>query len=325
MHSRIIICLFSALLSFISMRLHSQERTSIAWTADWSYDDEYVAVGNDKGELVIYETRSWKPVKYWTFDSTTITRLEWNPRFPILAVASVSHGSKVSAVQLYDLANERVINELPGALQGRGVSWKPDGTAVAFVGRQGRISIYGKDGILQKALSITNPSSFFDIDWHPTENLLLAVEEDVYIIGIDNDTLVAKYDDGSKEKGILCASWHPVGEFFVTGDYGHEGEGEPSYLRFWKKSGGMFKEIKASKAEYRNAKWSPDGKFLAAAADELLVFDPEGQLLSRKKFDAHNLWGIAWSRKGNRIITSDQAGNVRITDTYGKLLYSFVL
>src|SRR5829696_7812732 len=70
---------------------NEQAKTSIAWTAGWSYDDKFVAIGNDNGELAIYETTDWKKVKSWNYEATTITRIEWNPKYPVLAVASVSY------------------------------------------------------------------------------------------------------------------------------------------------------------------------------------------------------------------------------------------
>jgi WD40 repeat protein len=301
-----------------------QEKTFVAWTASWSHDDRFVAIGNDNGELAIYETRQWKKVKSWSYKATTITRVEWNPKYPLLAVAAVWHAGTPSVVQLFDMAENKVLSTLPDTLQGRGVSWSPDGENVAFVGGKGRISLYSKSGEHHKSLSFTNPRSLFSIDWHPSTNLLLAVEEDIYLIDIDRDSLIATYDDGSKNKGILCCEWHKSGDFFVTGDYGYEKEGgEPSYLKYWGKEGTLLKRIKESKFEYRNVMWTRDGKYLAAAADVLLVFNRNGEVISKTKFDDNNLWGVAWNNKGDKIISSDQSGTIRITDIYGKILKTF--
>ena len=116
------------------------------------------------------------------------------------------------------------------------------------------------------------------------------MEEDIYLIDIDRDSLIATYDDGSKNKAILCCQWHASGEFFVTGDYGHENEGgEPSFLKYWSKEGTLLKRIKESKFEYRNVTWTRDGKYLAAAADVLLVFNEKGEVINKTKFSDNNL------------------------------------
>jgi WD40 repeat protein len=304
--------------------LNGQVNASTAWTTSWSYDDRFVAIGNDKGELAIYETSAWRKVKSWTYEATTITRVQWNPKYPILAVASVTQVGTPSIVQLYDLTNDRVITTLPDTLQGRGVSWSLGGEEVAFVGSKGRISLYTKDGQHWRTLSFTNPRSLFAVDWHPSKNLLLAVEDSIYLIDIDRDSLMATYDDGSKNKGILCCAWHPSGDFFVTGDYGHENEGgEPSYLKYWNQEGNLLKRIKESKFEYRNITWTKNGKYLAAAADVLLVCNEQGAVISKTKFDENNLWGVAWNNKGDKILSSDQAGNIRVTDIKGTILKVF--
>jgi WD40 repeat protein len=303
-----------------------KEPTSIAWTAGWSHDDRFVAVGNDNGELAIYETAQWQKVKSWKYAATTISRVEWNPRHPVLAVASNSYKPTDSILMLFDMARQQPLKTLPGTVRGRGVSWSPDGESVAFVGKQGRISIFSRNGEHRKTLSFTNPRSLFDIDWHPTRNLFLAVEEDIYLIDMVQDRLIATYDDQSKSKGILCCQWHPAGTFFVTGDYGHENEGaEPSYLKYWHLDGTLIRRIKESSFEYRNLKWSRDGKYLVAATDVLLVLDKNGNLISKTKFDHNNLWGAEWNNKGDKIISSDQEGNIRITDIGGKVLKTFKL
>jgi WD40 repeat protein len=298
-------------------------KTSIAWTASWSYDDAYVAIGNDKGELSIYETATWKKVKSWNYPNTTITRIEWNPKQLILAVASVTHDAAASVVQLYDIDKNKIIKNLPDSLQGRAVTWSPSGEEVAFVGSKGRISIFGKDGVWHKSLSFTNPGSLFEIDWHPTKNLLLAVEEDIYLIDIDQDKVLAKYDDGQQNKGILCCQWHPSGEFFVTGDYGHVQEDIPCYLGYWNMNGTLIKRSIVGHAEYRNARWTVDGRYLAAASDGLIVFDRTGLVISKINFNNTNIWGVSWNSKGDKLLSSDQSGNVRVTDIKGKVLKSF--
>lgn len=304
----------------------SSVSNSVAWTAGWSYNDEFVAVGNDRGELVIYKTKNWEIEKKWKYNATTITRVEWNPRYPILAVTAVSHDKKDSAVQLFDMALGKPVIILPPYIQGRALSWKPDGEQIAFVGAKGSIHIYSRFGKLLKKLSYTNPSSLFDIDWHPSQNKLLAVEEDIYVIDIDNDKLLATYNDGSAGKGILCCQWHPTGNGFATDDYGHENEGrEPSLIRFWKTDGTLIKQVKEAKFEFRNIKWSKDGRYMAASSDVLLIFNEHATLLQKIKFDDNNLWAVEWNATGDKLVTGDQAGNIRICDITGKILYSFKL
>ncbi|HEY0679639.1 MAG TPA: hypothetical protein VGD17_15245 [Chitinophagaceae bacterium] len=300
----------------------TQAGIPIGWTAGWSHDDKFVAAGFDNGELIVYETTTWKVVKKWNYNPAIIARVEWNPKFPILAVAAISHDEKNSIVQLYDIVKNETIITHSKEFQGRGVTWSPDGELVAFVGREGRIGIFTRAGKDVKTLSFRNPGSLFDIDWHPAKNIILAVEENIFLIDIKNDSLISTIDDGSNNKGILCCQWHPSGNFFVTGDYGHESSGgEPSYVKYWDKNGTLIKMIREADFEYRNLRWSNDGKYLAASSNYLLILNDTGRLIRKTKFDSNNLWGVGWNSKADKIISNDQVGNVRISDTTGKILH----
>jgi WD40 repeat protein len=136
---------------------NKQEKTSTAWTASWSHNDSFVAIGNDNGELTIYETKQWEKVKSWTYKATTITRLEWNPKHPVLAVAAVWHEGTPSAIQLFDMAKDQILRTLPDSLQGRGVSWSPNGEDVAYVGAKGRVSLFTKKWRTPKDTIIYQP------------------------------------------------------------------------------------------------------------------------------------------------------------------------
>jgi WD40 repeat protein len=303
----------------------STERTFTAWTASWSYDDKFIAVGNDNGELAVYETATWKKIKSWRYANATIARVEWNPKYPLLGVAGSSFKGSPDILQLYDVVKGEVISTLPDTVRGRGITWSPDGEQVAYTGARGKVSIFYRDGKLRKVLSFPFHRTLLDVDWHPAREELLVVEEDIHLLDISNNKIIT-YDDGSKNKGILSCQWHLSGKFFVTGDYGHENEGgEPSYLRYWNENGSMLKQLKESKYEYRNLKWSKDGKYLAASTDVLLILDEKGKLISKTKFDNNNLWGVEWSNKGDRIITTDGAGNIRVVTTDGRVLKTFVL
>ena len=69
--------------------------------------------------------------------------------------------------------------------------------------------------------------------------------------------------------GILTVKWHPSGKFFASGDYGHEKEGKPTLLQYWKEDGTKHKEMNGHHEEIRNLRWSADGKYVATAADAI--------------------------------------------------------
>jgi hypothetical protein len=72
-------------------------------------------------------------------------------------------------------------------------------------------------------------------------------------------------------------------------------------------------------------RWTKDGKYLAATGNVLLVLNEKGDLVSKTRFDENNLWGLGWNSKGDRLISSDQVGNIRVTDVEGKILKLIIL
>jgi WD40 repeat protein len=118
--------------------------------------------------------------------------------------------------------------------------------------------------------------------------------------------------------------WHPSGDFFVTGDYGHPKEGIPVLLQFWKSDGTLIREWNGSKYEYRNIRWNKDGTRLATASDELRIWTNDGKLLySGKQNGEPALWGVDWTSDTKNIITvTYNPGDMQLWDKKGKLLKS---
>lgn len=312
--------MFHLILLFVSLQFPGKNNTTIIWTAGWSHDDKYIATGNDKGEVTIYETTNWTKIKSWCDTGTTITKIEWNPKYPLLAVTGFTPGKTVATAQIYDMETNKTIL-LPDSVKGRGVSWKPDGEQVAFVTQHGYIGIYSRHGIHLSTLSVHNPRGFFDIDWHPQTNLLLAVEENIYYIDMEKDRLLSTFIN-SPNKGILCGQWHPDGNSFATGDYGHGNEGgEPSWLKVWSFLGSDRLVPANSKSEYRNIRWSSNGKYLAAAGDVLILAD--SNRVNRYPLGKDNIWALGWNSTNDKLVTGDQAGVIRICTVKGKVLQEF--
>jgi WD40 repeat protein len=85
------------------------------------------------------------------------------------------------------------------------------------------------------------------------------------------------------------------------------------------------KNISRGKSEYRNLRWSKDGKYLVASSDKLMIHSSTGILVKKIKLGNENIWGVDWSSKGDKIIASDQGGNIWIIKKEGKILFQFKL
>ena len=303
-----------------SVRDYNDQVNRQFWTADWSADDKYIAVGGVDSILRIYHGNDLSLYKSFPMNSW-IHVVKWHPDSKMLAIATLD-----KYVQLLTVETGTVI-PLTNKGGSRAIDWNYDGELLAVGELDGLIKIWDKTGKLVKGISKTYPTdavgkSFLALDWHPTKNIFVATNFQIGLFDTSGAEL-RTMEHQNKAAIILCVDWHPSGEFFVLGDYGHNWEGEnvPSLLHFWSEDGKYIKSISGSKREYRNITWNRDGSKLATASDVLRVWSKDGMLLKTAKSDSTNyLWGIDWNTKGNRIVTSSRFKTVALWDNNGLLI-----
>lgn len=290
------------------------------WTADWSPDDRFIAVGGVDSILRIYHAKDLTLYKSFPV-SSWIHVVKWHPDSKVLAIATLD-----KYVQLLNVETGQVI---PLANKGgsRAIGWNFNGEMLAVGELDGLIKIWDKSGKLIKGISKTYATdvvgkSFLGLDWHPSKNIFIATN---FQIGLFDTSGAEMKTMEHQNKGaiILCVDWHPSGGFFVIGDYGHNWSGEnvPSLLHFWSEEGKYLKAISGSKAEYRNVSWNKEGTRLASASDVLRIWRNDGTLIRESKPDSTNyLWGIDWSANSDRIITASRFKTIAVWDSTAALL-----
>ena len=90
-------------------------------------------------------------------------------------------------------------------------------------------------------------------------------------------------------------------------------------MQFWKEDGTLIKEMKGSKAEYRNIRWNKDGTVLATASDALRLWSKNGELIDSAK-TGYNLWGISWDLAGSLIVTTSFGSHIDLWTDKARLL-----
>lgn len=293
------------LIIFILSPIILRAQTSILWSADWSPDDKKIAVGGDDNLLKILDSKNLELLKSRDFRSE-IRQLSWHPKNNnLIAVATDD-----DEVSIFDLETEKAIKLGGITLGARGIGWNFSGEFLATADNEGLVKIWDTQGKLLKTIEKEDKKSYFSIDWHPAKNILSVSGDDIRIMDITGKTLkVIKHR--KENTGVLTVRWNPSGDFFATGDYGHDEDGVKSIIQFWKADGTLIKILYGSKAEYRNLQWSKDGKFLASASDTLRIWNRAGKLLFTGKSD-ELLWGIDWNNKNNLIVTTSINGNIRL-------------
>lgn len=299
------------------------------WTADWSPDDEWIAVAGVDSTVWIYYANTLQLYKTYAIHDY-IHSVKWNPDGNILAIATLSDYVQylnIKTGKIIKLNNRLGPNHMPDGNGSRAIGWNHTGEILAVGGLDGIIKTWDKQGNLlkyyeKKYVPETDLVSYFALDWHPQKNIFVAANFEIQLYD-SNCTEIKTMTHVNKEAIMLCADWHPSGNFFVIGDYGHNWDGEnvPSLLHFWSSDGNLLKSVQGSKGEYRNIAWNGNGNLLATASDVLRIWSKEGKLLYESPADGSNyLWGIAWNNKGTKIVTSSRHRTIAIWDSKAKLL-----
>ncbi|MBV9988389.1 MAG: hypothetical protein JO301_11980 [Chitinophagaceae bacterium] len=307
-------CELLLLLSFFYEPVSARAQSpAFIWTTDWSKDGKYVALGGDDSTVWVYSSENYS--LYRSFKLNSMVRcVSWHPKEDLLAIATLD------GVSLLSMQTQEVKDIEGLSTGGRGIAWNRTGELLALADGDGVLRILSRDGVLLRSIKKYNNNSYFSVDWHPTKDILITGGDEILMFDTTGRQL-AFIRHRNVTTGVLSVQWHPSGEFFAIGDYGHDKEGIPNLLQFWKADGTLMKEMRGiSQSEYRNVRWNHSGSLLATASDALRIWDKDGRLISTGP-RTEDLWGIAWSKDDSRIITSSFGnGSVKLWSNKAALI-----
>lgn len=314
-----IICLLLVLVQAAGgQNTKSSARTGL-WTVDINHDDKFIALGGDDSLLRIFslDLNLYKSIKL----GGMIRAVHWHPKENLLAISTRNN------IKVLDPETGKEI-QLEGDVNGsRSIAWNYNGELLAAAAGSGKIWIWNKKGKLLRTIQKVDQEGkpdkkdFLGMDWHPSKNIFTTVGDEIRIFDTSGRELNV-FQHRSQRAGLLTVKWHPSGDFFVTGDYGHPNEGIPTLLQFWNADGKLIKEWNESKMEFRNIRWNKQGTHLATASDALRIWTKEGQLLYTGKQEGNAvLWGVDWISDSKKIVTvSFDSGNIQLWDDKANLL-----
>lgn len=290
-----------------SLSAQQDGNSKILWSANWSRDGKYIAVGGVDKKIRLYDGKSFELVKVIDTE-TEIQRMSWHPFANILAVAAVGKGSKV-----IDL-DKRTEYQLEGdsGYGSRAIAWNYTGELLAVADYEGGITIRTPQGKLIRTITKSNTISNVAMDWHPAKDEFIVLSEAVRVYDAEG-VLLNEFKHRKQEVLMLCVKWHPNGGYFVLGDYGDREQGYSPVLQYRTADGAMIRELRFGTADYRNISWSRNGKRLASASDKLRIWDQDGKLVAEGSAD-DKLWGVDWSADGKFVVTSSHEGHIKIWD-----------
>jgi len=282
-----------------SQRAETDERWFF-WTVDWHpQKEQFVAGGSNDTFFKVLSSSDLQPIKTYLYKGT-ITQTKWHPTQNKLAI-SVQDGKSHSII--LDLDTDQQIPLDSVSVEGaRALGWNHTGELLAVGDYEGMLTIYDEAGNFLRRIR-TGQKSIICLDWHPDENLIVAVGEKITLYDYESNSL-KHIEDREEEVLMLCVDWHPGGEFFVTGDYGDFEYHYPPLLQYWSYDGKKIQSIEESKAEYRNVQWSSDGELLATTSEKMRLWNEEGELVAEDSTQ-HLLWGLDWQADGRKLLATD--------------------
>lgn len=282
------------------------------WATEWSKDGEYIAVAGDDSIVWLYKGNNNSFYKNFHLKAE-IKHLSWHPQESLLAIATTK------GVELLDMKTEKLSVAAGAKVGGRAVGWNYNGQLLALADGVGVVQIMDKKGNHIRSIKKHNNNSYVTMDWHPAKNILVTGSDEIILFDTSGRQL-AFIRHRKENTLLLTARWHPSGEFFATGDYGHEKEGKPTLLQFWKPDGTLIKQMMGHHEEMRNLKWSSDGNLLATASDGLRIWSKEGKLL-HETVSSQVIWGLSWSKDDKHIATGSYGdGIVKLWTREAKLV-----
>ncbi|MEM6723781.1 MAG: WD40 repeat domain-containing protein [Bacteroidota bacterium] len=287
----------------------AHEENWFFWAVDWHPEKEqYVVGGSNDTFLKLFTDKEDEAFKHYPCKGT-ITKTKWHPTKNKIAI-SVQDGKSQSAILDLDTDERSTLDSV--ALEGaRAIGWNSTGALVAVGDYEGNLTVYDEAGSLLRKVP-TGQKSIIGLDWHPTENLIIAVGEDISWYHYDLDSL-RTFEDRPEAILMLCVDWHPNGQFFATGDYGDFEVPHPPQLQYWTYDGQHIKSMERSQAEFRNIQWSHDGELLATASEKIRLWDQTGKLIAEAPSE-NLLWGVDWNGTSTKIVATDEQRKVLFWD-----------
>jgi WD40 repeat protein len=292
------------------------------WAIDISHDDKYIALGGDDSLLRIFSS-DFKLLKSVKLETKGMVRaVHWHPHENILAVASRND------IWIWN-PETGAETTLAGNHGGsRTIAWNHTGDMLASAAGKGILWIWNRNGELLRQIQKKDAEGnddlkdFLGLDWQPGTNRLVTVGDEIRVFDTSGKQWnVFKHRE--QRAGLLTVKWHPSGEFFVTGDYGHLNEGIPTLLQFWKPDGTLIAENRESKREFRNIRWNRDGTLLATASDAVRIWTKDGKLVHNSDPGNTVYWGVDWTNNSKKLYTVNyETGNIQSWTVEGKLLES---
>lgn len=230
-----------------------------------SPDGRHVALASDDGAVRVFDRHSPSSGLSRLFPAESPSpaprSLAWNPDGELLASASAQPDRPID---LWDWRAGRRVAELRGhAGEVVALAWSPDGRTLASAGRDARLALWSREGLLRRAVDTlkVEPRA---LDWHPSGTRLTVGAHDGTVIDFDLEGEASDRPHAEFAEPILALAWRPTGDQLAVVTQGHT-------LRVFAPSRDAaprtLAELRIS-APFRSLAWIDDGQSLIVVTNQ---------------------------------------------------------
>jgi WD40 repeat protein/serine/threonine protein kinase len=245
----------------------------------WNQKADRIASGDDKGQLVVRDTTTWKEIC-----SFQAHQRQGKSRFGFIQ---------------FDMS----------------LAWHPDGRRVASVALDGMLKIWDTQTGKETFSWNTDSVPLWSVDWSPDGSRVAVGSDEGSISILDPEShqpLVRNIQaDPSNRVSVMQLAFSPDGKQLAASC-------EDSNIRIWDPvDGTRISEWKGHRGWIFDVAWSPDGQCIASCGSDgnVIVWTAsEGKPLSSMRGGQEFMMGVAWNPDGTRIASAQLSGDLLIWD-----------
>jgi WD40 repeat protein len=273
--------------------------------AAWSPDGQWLAGGNNTGQVHLWKTEGFKAGPVIEVDDLAINCIAWSA--DSLMFATGHSGSNKIRIWNSDGTVERELKTANA--QVHCVAWSPRGNKLVSSGTQ--VKVHDLEDDSRSVVPTHNGGVIFGVCWHPDGNRFASVDEQRQIRLWKQDGALLRAAPSYPDLSHSSVKWSHDGEFVASTSDGQRG------IWLWNARGVSQAIIKGG----RPIAWHPTKCQIAGRdGNDLQLWDSQGKLLSTAVQTNSSPWSVAWSPDGKLLAVGDQFGLVEIWEPGRKRL-----
>ena len=273
----------------------------------WSPDGKLLATGGDHRLIEIFNTSTWETEKVLEGHTGSVLSLDWSPDGARLAsgegtdqVVAHNHQTNKNLIKIWDVKSWQELRSLEGHKDGiMSLQWSLDSKKIVSAGdsRDRNLKLWDMDDyslMFTLGEGLGHSSGVLDVDWSPNQTVLVSSSRDfkIRLWNVSDGMPIGK--PWKDNNCVRSAHWHPDSEYIATA-------GVDQRLKIRNATSGKvlkeFTEAEETNSEVMSARWSPDGKKLAACSSRDATV---------------RLYSTGWEESGSSEFTSEYATGIAI-------------